>query len=357
MTNDAQDAEALALLVALKKIVFDWDGEPEDMDEAREAIAAYERARAPSGVEDHWLNCSKCGARTYVKRWQLSAVSGKVEAWTFCASCKWHGFRSPAAAPSAPLASTVAAPGVDEARDIIRELLTVKHVGDYSAVKAAIARGEAFLAAPTPVAASGPLLGSEAWQSIEAAPRDGTRILATGGGLGEEVDAVKYDVQAGCWLSADYTLDDRDDEPDGYNRPTLWRSLPAPTSAGPSLVAAETEACARAVEEKAVLLDRKECCGIGQGSPPECCAEPLYMIASVDAAAVIRARIPSDALARMEAERAIVEAARAAAGPDGLGDDVGNHVVAYRDNGELADALEHLRRLTQQGEAKTGEGK
>ena len=66
------------------------------------------------------------------------------------------------------------------------------------------------------------------WQPIETAPRDGTRILATGGGLGGEVDAVKYNDHVGCWDSAEYTLDDRDDESDGYCRPTRWRRIPTP---------------------------------------------------------------------------------------------------------------------------------
>lgn len=35
-------AAAPDLLAALKKIVFDWDGEPEDMIEAQEAIAKAE---------------------------------------------------------------------------------------------------------------------------------------------------------------------------------------------------------------------------------------------------------------------------------------------------------------------------
>jgi hypothetical protein len=52
----------------------------------------------------------------------------------------------------------------------------------------------------------------------------------------------------------------------------------------------EREACASAVEKAAVLLDKKECCGFGVGSPPDCCGDPLYMISERDAAAAIRSR-------------------------------------------------------------------
>lgn len=65
-----------------------------------------------------------------------------------------------------------------------------------------------------------------AWQPIETAPRDGTRILATGGGLGEAVEIVSYIERVGAWETPTDTLDDRDDEPQGYSRPTLWQSLP-----------------------------------------------------------------------------------------------------------------------------------
>ena len=64
------------------------------------------------------------------------------------------------------------------------------------------------------------------WQPIETAPRDGTRILAIGGGL-SEVEVVDYNAKVGCWNAETVTLDDRDDESDGYNRPTHWRPLPA----------------------------------------------------------------------------------------------------------------------------------
>lgn len=64
------------------------------------------------------------------------------------------------------------------------------------------------------------------WQSIETAPRDGTRILATGGGLANEVEIVSYNERVGAWNTENYTLDDRDDEAEGYNRPHHWMPLP-----------------------------------------------------------------------------------------------------------------------------------
>lgn len=65
------------------------------------------------------------------------------------------------------------------------------------------------------------------WQPIETAPRDGTRILATGGGIGgSTIEIVSYNERVGAWDAPNDTLDDRDDEPDGYNRPSLWQPLP-----------------------------------------------------------------------------------------------------------------------------------
>lgn len=66
------------------------------------------------------------------------------------------------------------------------------------------------------------------WQPIETAPRDGTRILVTGGGLAEAISDAEYDTTVGCWDTPYETLDDRDNEPEGYNRPTHWMPLPAP---------------------------------------------------------------------------------------------------------------------------------
>lgn len=69
------------------------------------------------------------------------------------------------------------------------------------------------------------------WQDIATAPKDGTQFLATGGGLGDDVDIVSYNDRVGCWDATNYTLDDTDHETQGYNRPTHWRPLPAPAKA------------------------------------------------------------------------------------------------------------------------------
>ncbi|MFT3987164.1 hypothetical protein [Aestuariivirga sp.] len=65
------------------------------------------------------------------------------------------------------------------------------------------------------------------WQTMESAPRDGEWFLAVGGGLGVEIDIASYNKSVGAWNTTRYTLDDHDNEPDGYNRPTHWRPLPA----------------------------------------------------------------------------------------------------------------------------------
>lgn len=71
-------------------------------------------------------------------------------------------------------------------------------------------------------------LSSPTWQPIETAPKDGTRFLATGGGLGCHIDFASYNDRVGCWNTTDFTLDDTDYEPEGYNRPTHWMPLPPP---------------------------------------------------------------------------------------------------------------------------------
>jgi hypothetical protein len=69
---------------------------------------------------------------------------------------------------------------------------------------------------------------AEAWQDISTAPKDGTRFLATGGGLGSHIDFASYNDRVGCWNTTDFTLDDTDHEPEGYSRPTRWQPLPNP---------------------------------------------------------------------------------------------------------------------------------
>lgn len=68
------------------------------------------------------------------------------------------------------------------------------------------------------------------WQPIETAPKDGTRFLATGGGLGSDIDFASYNDLVGCWDTTNFTLDDTDHEPEGYSRPTHWMPLPSPPS-------------------------------------------------------------------------------------------------------------------------------
>lgn len=52
----------------------------------------------------------------------------------------------------------------------------------------------------------------------------------------------------------------------------------------------EREACAVEIEQLAVAQGNAECCGFGVGSPPECCADPVYMISGSLAASAIRSR-------------------------------------------------------------------
>lgn len=64
------------------------------------------------------------------------------------------------------------------------------------------------------------------WRDFKTAPRDGSRFLAMGGGC-EGVETCYWSEAVSVWNLESYTADDTDNEPDGYNRPTLWLPLPS----------------------------------------------------------------------------------------------------------------------------------
>lgn len=68
----------------------------------------------------------------------------------------------------------------------------------------------------------------EGWQPIETAPKDGTFFLATGGGLGHEMEVTSYNDLIGVWDAGQWSLNDCDDELLGYSRPKFWQPLPQP---------------------------------------------------------------------------------------------------------------------------------
>lgn len=68
------------------------------------------------------------------------------------------------------------------------------------------------------------------WRPIETAPRDGSRFLAYGGGLDDQVETCSWSEVTCCWNLETFTADDSDDEPEGYCRPTHW--LPFPPAPG-----------------------------------------------------------------------------------------------------------------------------
>lgn len=64
------------------------------------------------------------------------------------------------------------------------------------------------------------------WRDFKTAPRDSSRFLAMGGGC-EGVETCYWSETVAVWNLESYTADDTDNEPDGYNRPTLWLPLPS----------------------------------------------------------------------------------------------------------------------------------
>jgi hypothetical protein len=128
------------------------------------------------------------------------------------------GSRAAAATPSEPIET---APLPARMRDFIRSGITQFKEHELREIVAAFCKLSGIAPQPANVA-------QPTWQPIETAPRDGTRILATGGGIGDEaIEIVNYNVRVAAWDVPDGTLDDRDDEAEGYNRPTLWQPLPA----------------------------------------------------------------------------------------------------------------------------------
>lgn len=72
----------------------------------------------------------------------------------------------------------------------------------------------------------------DGWRTIESAPKDGTRLLVFGGGA-DKVEVCAWCERVGAWDLDHTMLEDWDNQPDGYSRPSHWRPLPAPpTQAG-----------------------------------------------------------------------------------------------------------------------------
>lgn len=57
---------------------------------------------------------------------------------------------------------------------------------------------------------------------------------------------------------------------------------------------AAKEAASRAVWDKAHAIVRRECCGRGIGSPPDCCGDPDYFLSIQEAHEAIAALKPED---------------------------------------------------------------
>ena len=93
-------------------------------------------------------------------------------------------------------------------------------------------------------------------------------------------DVETKEVWGPLWCAENYTMGFRC-EPPGEAELRGWKAC--------------QEAAAAAVEMRGVEIGRAECCGHGVGgysSPPECCADPLYMMSSEEAARAIRSLTP-----------------------------------------------------------------
>lgn len=66
-----------------------------------------------------------------------------------------------------------------------------------------------------------------AWQGIESAPEDGTRILVSGGDL-TRVQTAEWNPRVGCWDCEEGCLEGPARHPDEMSGPTHWMPLPDP---------------------------------------------------------------------------------------------------------------------------------
>ena len=93
-----------------------------------------------------------------------------------------------------------------------------------------LALAEAAIAAMISAAPAAP----NGWQPIETAPKDGTEFLGFGGGVEgvQGIQVVRWCERVGCWETPEASLEDWDNQAEGYSRPTHWMPLPdAPTEA------------------------------------------------------------------------------------------------------------------------------
>lgn len=65
------------------------------------------------------------------------------------------------------------------------------------------------------------------WRPIESAPKDGSEFLGFGGGV-EGIQTVRWNDRVGCWDTETASLEDWDNQAEGYSRPTHFMPLPVP---------------------------------------------------------------------------------------------------------------------------------
>ena len=68
------------------------------------------------------------------------------------------------------------------------------------------------------------------WRPIESAPKDGSEFLGFGGGVeGDKgIQTVRWNDRVGCWDTETASLEDWDNQAEGYSRPTHFMPLPSP---------------------------------------------------------------------------------------------------------------------------------
>lgn len=66
------------------------------------------------------------------------------------------------------------------------------------------------------------------WRDIATAPKDGGEFLGFGGGIDGQarIQVVRWNDRVGCWQTDTVSLEDWDDQAEGYSRPTHWMPLP-----------------------------------------------------------------------------------------------------------------------------------
>lgn len=115
----------------------------------------------------------------------------------------------------------------DDMVRVAAEALVKRHFGRHAEFANTSARYQTLFLYDARAALTAALAAM--WRPIESAPKDGSEFLGFGGGV-EGIQTVRWDDRVGCWDTETASLEDWDNQAEGYSRPTHFMPLPSPPS-------------------------------------------------------------------------------------------------------------------------------